>query len=75
MIPDQGWRDQQGAYYAIDWPGNQVVQEVHIHGAGEGGIALEQFLNTLPLEKWAWVLDKKPNSCVAAGELADEYEL
>lgn len=38
-------------------------------------IAVEQFLNTSPLEKRALISDKKPNSCVAAGELADEYEL
>ena len=38
-------------------------------------IGLEQFLNTLPMEKRAWVSDKKPETCVKAGELADEYEL
>ena len=35
----------------------------------------EQFLNTLSLEKRAWVRDKKPDTCIIAGELADEYEL
>ena len=38
-------------------------------------VALEQFLSTLALEKRAWVRDKKPDTCIAAGELADEYEL
>ncbi len=32
-------------------------------------VALEQFLDTLPIEKKAWVRDK-----VAAGELTDDYE-
>ena len=36
---------------------------------------MEQFLNTLPLEKRAWVGERKPMTCVQAGELADEYEL
>ena len=36
---------------------------------------MEQFLNTLPLEKRAWVSERKPTTCVQAGELADEYEL
>ena len=38
-------------------------------------IGIEQFLNTLPLEKRAWVSERKPTTCVKAGELADEYEL
>ena len=38
-------------------------------------VAMEQFLNTLFLEKRAWVRDKKPDICIIAGELADEYEL
>lgn len=37
-------------------------------------IGLEQFLNTLPRDKRVWVSEKKPKTCVAAGELADEYE-
>ena len=38
-------------------------------------VALEQFISTLALEKRAWLRDKKPDTCIAAGELADEYEL
>ena len=38
-------------------------------------IGIEQFLTTLPLEKRAWVKERKPETCVKAGELADEYEL
>ena len=38
-------------------------------------VAMEQFLNSLPMEKWAWVRDKKPDTCILAGELADDYEL
>ena len=37
-------------------------------------IGLEQFLNTLPIEKRVWMYDNKPKTCVEAGELADEYE-
>lgn len=37
-------------------------------------IGLEQFLNSLPTEKRVWVHEKKPRTCVRAGELADEYE-
>ena len=37
-------------------------------------IGLEQFLNSLPTEKRVWVYEKKPKTCVEAGELADEYE-
>ena len=36
---------------------------------------VEQFLNGLQVEKRAWVKDKKPTTCIQAGELADEYEL
>ena len=38
-------------------------------------VAMEQFLNSLPMEKRAWVRDKKPDTCILAGELADDYEL
>ncbi|KAL5505725.1 hypothetical protein EMCRGX_G007206 [Ephydatia muelleri] len=34
-------------------------------------VGKEQFLNTLPT---LWVLERKPETCVKAGELADEYE-
>ena len=37
-------------------------------------IGLEQFLGSLPMEKKVWVYEKKPKTCVEAGELADEYE-
>ena len=35
---------------------------------------LEQFLNTLPLEKWLWVQEKKAEDCIEVGELVVEYE-
>ena len=38
-------------------------------------VALEQFFSTLALEKPHWVRDKKLGVCIAAWELADEYEL
>ena len=37
-------------------------------------IGLEQFLKTLPTEKRVWVSDRKPETCVKAGEIADEFE-
>ena len=37
-------------------------------------LGMEQYLNSLPLEKRVWVSEKKPKTCVQAGELADEYE-
>ena len=37
-------------------------------------IGIEQFLNTLPPEKRIWLTERKPRTCVEAGELADEYE-
>ena len=39
-------------------------------------IGLEQFLNTLQVEKRVWVYEKKPKlkTCIQAGELADEYD-
>ena len=37
-------------------------------------IGIEQFLNTLPLEKRIWLTEGKPRTCVEAGELLDEYE-
>ena len=37
-------------------------------------IGLEQFLSTLPMEKKVWIHEKKPKTCVEAGELADEYD-
>ena len=35
---------------------------------------IEQFLSTIPMEKKLWVMERKPKTCVQAGELADEYE-
>ena len=37
-------------------------------------VGLEQFLKTLPLEERLWVQEKKPETCIQAGELVDEYE-
>eukprot|EP00731_Ephydatia_muelleri_P004053 Em0002g229a len=37
-------------------------------------IGMEQFLNTLPANKRLWVMERKPKTCIQAGELVDEYE-
>ena len=36
-------------------------------------VALEQFLNTLPVEIRIWIREQSPESCAAAGELADTF--
>eukprot|EP00731_Ephydatia_muelleri_P011503 Em0006g397a len=46
----------------------QTVEDV-LNAVGK-----EQFLNTLPTDKKLWILERKPETCVKAGELADEYE-
>lgn len=46
-----------------------TVEEVH------QVVGVEQFLNTLKPEKRLCVMERKPKTCVKAGELADEYEL
>ena len=35
---------------------------------------IKQFLSTIPMEKKLWVMERKPKTCVQAGELADDYE-
>ena len=42
--------------------------------AVQEAVGLEQFLNSLTMEQRVWVYEKKPKTCVEAGELADEYE-
>lgn len=37
-------------------------------------MGIEQFLSKLPVEQKLWVTEKKPKTCIHAGELADEYE-
>ena len=54
---------------------NKWLRKCGTMEAVKEAVALEQFLNTLSMEKRAWVRDKKPDTCIAAGELADEYEL
>ena len=46
-----------------------MVEKVESMEEVKEQVALEQFLDTLPIEKRAWVRDK-----VAAGELTDDYE-
>lgn len=48
--------------------GHQTAEEI------QQVVGLEQFLNTLPLEKRLWVHEKKPKTCIEAGEIVDEYE-
>ena len=37
-------------------------------------IGMEHFLNTLPANKQLWVMERKPKTCIQAGELVDKYE-
>ena len=46
----------------------KTVEEVH------EAIGIEQFLNSLPVEKRVWVSERKAKTCIQAGELDDEYE-
>ena len=50
------------------------LKECHTVEDVMNAVGKEQFLNTLPTVKKWWVLDRKPETCVQAGELADEYE-
>ena len=57
----------------MEWQANwlkecDTVEDV-INAVGK-----KHFLYTLPTDKKLWVLDRKPETCVQAGELADEYE-
>ena len=54
---------------------NKWLRKCGTMEAVKEAVALEQFLNTLSMEKRAWVRDKKPYTCIAIGELADEYEI
>jgi hypothetical protein len=45
----------------------KTVEEV------QEAICLKQFLNTLPTELRVWLSERKPATCVKAGEWADEY--
>ena len=44
---------------------------MHKYRGGQRASCAGQFLNTFPIEKRAWVRDKK---CVTAGDIVDEYE-
>ena len=50
------------------------MRECHIVEEMAGVIHLEQFLNAVPRDVRVWVSEKKPKTCLQAGELADEYE-
>ena len=68
-----GETNRQLAVRLMEWQAKwlkecQTVEDV-LNAVGK-----EQFLNTLPTDKKLWVLERKPETCVKAGELADEYE-
>ena len=37
-------------------------------------LGIEQLLDTLSMDKRLWLIERKPKTCVQAGELLDEYE-
>ena len=37
-------------------------------------LGIEQFLSSLPVEKRLWLVERKPKTCLQAGEWLDEYE-
>ena len=50
------------------------MRECHTVEEMDEVIRLEQFLNAVPRDVRVWVSEKKPKTCLQAGELADEYE-
>ena len=73
-----------------EWKGRQIARYLHVRIMDlqmkwlkncttvedvQEVLGIEQFLNTLKPEKKLWVMEHKPETCLKAGELADEYEL
>ena len=48
--------------------GYKTVHQIH------QVLGIEQFLSSLPVEKRLWLVERKPKSCLQAGEWLDEYE-
>ena len=69
----EGESNRELAIRMMDWQGKWLRECKTIEDVEEA-VGKEQFLNSLPKEKRLWVVEKKPKSCVEAGELADEYE-
>ena len=71
---EEGESNRELAVRLMDLQGKWLRERTTM-GQVKEAIGIEQFLNTLTTEKRLWVLEKKPDTCVKAGELADEYEL
>lgn len=70
---NDGETNRELAMRLMEWQG-KWLKECHNVVDVMNAVGKEQFLNTLPTEKKLWVLERKPKTCVQAGELADEYE-
>ena len=70
----KGQGDEQRASCEADGVASQMAERCHTVEDVMNAVGKEQFLNTLPTDKKLWVLERKPETCVQAGELADEYE-
>ena len=70
---EEGESNRELAVRLMDLQGKWLRERTTM-GQVKEAIGIEQFLNTLT-EKRLRVLEKKPDTCVKAGELADEYEL
>ncbi|KAL5506611.1 hypothetical protein EMCRGX_G008294 [Ephydatia muelleri] len=68
-----GETDRELAVKLMEWQA-KWLKECHTVEDVLNAVGKEQFLNTLPTDKKLWVLERKPGTCVQAGELADEYE-
>eukprot|EP00731_Ephydatia_muelleri_P034075 Em0046g18a len=68
-----GETNRELAVRLMEWQA-KWLKECHTVEDVLNAVGKEQFLNTLPTDKKLWVLERKPETGVKAGELADEYE-
>ena len=69
----KGESNRELAVHLMDWQGKWLKECKQVEEVMEL-VGIEQFLNRLPTEKRLWVSERKPKTCILAGELADKYE-
>ena len=69
----EGKSNRELAVQMMDWQGKWLRECKSMEEIREA-VGKEQFLNSLPMDKCLWVVERKPKTCIEAGELADEYE-
>ena len=70
---NEGESNRELAVRMMDWQGKWLRECKSMEEIREA-VGKEQFLNSLPMDKRLWVVERKPKTCIEAGELADEYE-